>query len=210
MTEVFRAAWEDRDVAYLAAVYDGDDNISEYPMPLTVEANAERWIAASPPAFCNTNASELLARILPGFDQETRDFYRWQVSYANAELREIIATRLGIDVGRIEAIEPIERGQSGRITKLEIKGEQRVLVIGKELQIRRTLSRSHLYSSAFVVSAERDASEDHPHTFTLTGAGWGHGVGLCQIGAAVMAERGYTHDAILAHYFRGATLHALY
>lgn len=210
MTEVFRAAWEDRDVAYLAAVYDGDGDISAYPMPLPLEANAERWIAASPPAFCNTTASDLLARILPGFDQETRDFYRWQVSYANNELREIITARLGIDVGRLEAIAPLERGESGRITKLKITGEQRTLIIGKELQIRRALSRSHLYSSAFVVRTERDSTADYPQTFTLIGAGWGHGVGLCQIGAAVMAERGYPHDAILAHYFRGATLRALY
>lgn len=210
MTEVFRAAWEDRDVAYLAAVYDGDGDISAYPMPLTIAAPAEQWIQASPPAFCNTNASELLGRILPGSDQETRDFYRWQVSYTNDELREILAARLGIDIGRIAALEPIERGQSGRITKLKIKGEARTLIIGKELEIRRALSRSHLYSSAFVVQAERDAAEDYPHTFTLIGAGWGHGVGLCQIGAAVMAERGYTHEMILAHYFRGATLRALY
>ena len=212
MTEVFRAAWEDRDVAYLAAVYDGEssDDISVYPLPLTVEANAAQWIAASPKAFCNTNASELLARILPGFDQETADFYRWRVSYRNDQLREIIKARLGIDVGRIKAIDPIERGESGRLIKLKITGEQRTLTIGKELEIRRTLSRSHLYSSAFVVQAESDSASDYPHTFTLIGAGWGHGVGLCQIGAAVMAERGYTHDAILEHYFRGAVLRALY
>jgi SpoIID/LytB domain protein len=115
-----------------------------------------------------------------------------------------------MDVGRIKAIDPIERGASGRLIKLKITGEQRTLTIGKELEIRRTLSRSHLYSSAFVVQAESDSAADYPQTFTLIGAGWGHGVGLCQIGAAVMAERGYTHDAILGHYFRGAALRALY
>ena len=212
MTEVFGAAWEDRDVAYLAAVYDGDDpdDITAYSQPLTVEANAEQWIEASPPAFCNTDASQLLERILPGFDQATLDFYRWRVTYGNDELREIINARLGIDVGRIKAIEPLERGQSGRLVKLRIAGQLRTLTIGKELEIRRTFSRSHLYSSAFVVRAEGDSASDYPPAFTLLGAGWGHGVGLCQIGAAVMAERGYAHGAILAHYFRGAALRALY
>lgn len=210
MTELFRAAWEDRDVPYLASVYDGRGEIKEYAMPLTDEANSEAWIRSLPPAYCNTDSAELLARILPGFDQETRDFYRWKVVYSQDELREIIATRLGVDLGGIIALEPLERGESGRITRLGIKAEKLNLVIGKELEIRRAISRSHLYSSAFVVETEQGDAADYPQRFTLIGAGWGHGVGLCQIGAAVMADNGYSHEEILSHYFRGATLDSLY
>lgn len=209
VTEVYRAAWEDRDVPYLATVYDGDADLAAYPMPLTDEANAESWIRAAPQAFCNTRSKELLARILPGFDQETPDFYRWRVRYAADELRALIESRLGLDVGRIQSLEPLERGQSGRIIRLQIRGERRTLVIGKELEIRRALSRSHLYSSAFVVDTDAGDAE-YPQGFTLIGAGWGHGVGLCQIGAAVMADRGYLHSEILAHYFPGAQLQSLY
>jgi stage II sporulation protein D len=209
MTEVYRAAWEDRDVPYLAAVADSAETPVAYPMPLTREANAERWIRGAPQAFCNTRSKELLARILPGFDQETLDFYRWRVSYAADELRALITARLGVDVGRIKSLEPLERGPSSRIIQLQIRGEQRTLTIGKELEIRRALSRSHLYSSAFVIDTEAgDAA--YPQTFTLIGAGWGHGVGLCQIGAAVMADRGYSHGEILSHYFPGAQLQSLY
>ncbi len=210
MTEVFRAAWEDRDVEYLTAIYDGRDRVEEYGMPLTDEANSEAWIRSLPPAYCNTDSAELLARILPGFDQETRDFYRWKVVYSQDELREIISARLGNDVGRVLALEPALRGESGRIIKLGIKAEKRNLVIGKELEIRRTLSRSHLYSSAFVVETGQGDADSYPQSFTLIGAGWGHGVGLCQIGAAVMADEGHSHEAILTHYFRGATLGSLY
>ncbi len=209
VTEIYAAAWEARDVPYLAAVYDGAADIGAYSMPLTVEANAAAWIHATPPAFCNTHSKELLARILPGFDQETLDFYRWRVRYAADELRAIIESRLGVDVGRIRSLEPLERGQSGRIIRLRIDGDRQTLVIGKELEIRRALSRSHLYSSAFVVETET-GDGDHPQSFTLIGAGWGHGVGLCQIGAAVMADSGYAHAEILAHYFPGAQLRSLY
>jgi stage II sporulation protein D len=209
MTEVYAAGWEDRDVPYLAAIYDGADDITAHRMPLNDEANAEAWIRTAPPAFCNTQAKELLARILPGFDQETSDFYRWRVSYAGDELCTIIESRLGIDIGRIKSLEPLERGQSSRIIRLKISGERRTLIIGKELEIRRALSRSHLYSSAFVVdTASGDA--EYPQSFTLIGAGWGHGVGLCQIGAAVMADCGYLHGEILSHYFPGAQLQSLY
>lgn len=209
MTEVYRAAWEDRDVPYLAAVADSADTFTAYTMPLTDEANAERWIRSAPQAFCNTRSKELLARILPGFDQETLDFYRWQVSYTADELRALITARLGVDVGRIKSLEPLERGPSSRIIRLRIQGERRTLTIGKELEIRRVLSRSHLYSSAFVIDTEAGDGE-YPQTFTLIGAGWGHGVGLCQIGAAVMADRGYAHGKILSHYFPGAQLQSLY
>jgi SpoIID/LytB domain protein len=204
VTEVYRAAWEDKAVPYLKSIYDGPGELSGHRVPLTDEANAEAWITSSPRAYCNNISAELLARILPGFDQETRDFYRWQISYSQDELREMLQDKLGADVGRILALEPLERGESGRIIRLRIKGEARSIVIGKELEIRRALSRSHLYSSAFVVTA------DNAEQFRLKGAGWGHGVGLCQIGAAVMADQGHAHGEILAHYFRGASLRALY
>ena len=208
MTEEFRAAWEDRDMPYLRAAYDGEDEVAGYKMPLTVESNAEHWIRSNPPAFCHTDSAELLARILPGFDQETRDFFRWEAGYSNGELREIILDRTGLDPGRLVSLEAIERGKSARIVRLKITGEKLTVVIGKELQIRRALSRSHLYSSAFVVEAERGLSSSYPKRFKLIGAGWGHGVGLCQIGAAVMAERGYGHEGILAHYFNRTSLRA--
>src|SRR5438128_10054475 len=132
MTQVYALGVEDRDVPYLAVVYEGAEDIMAYRMPLNDEANAEAWIRTAPPAFCNTQAKELLTRILPGFDQETRDFYRWRVSYAADELRTIIESRLGIDVGRIKSLEPLERGQSGRIIRLKISGERRTLIIGKD------------------------------------------------------------------------------
>ncbi len=207
-TEVFSAAWEDRSVPYLTSVYDGPDEAADYAMPLTDEANAERWILSSPPAHCNVETRETLSRILPGFDQETEDFYRWRVEYEQKELRELLLARTGVDFGRIRSLDAVERGESGRIAKLRIAGEKRTMVIGKELEIRRALSRSHLYSSAFVV--KRLGDSDFPEAFELMGAGWGHGVGLCQIGAAAMAERGYTHEEILMHYFRNAALHRLY
>ena len=210
MTEEFRAAWDDRAVPYLRSAYDGEGEIAGYQMPLTVESNAERWIKSKPAAFCNTDSGELLARILSGFDQETRDFFRWRVEYANDDLSNIIFDRTGLDLGRLVSLEAIERGKSARIIRLKIVGEKQTAVIGKELQIRRALSRSHLYSSAFVVQPERSSSCEYPARFTLIGAGWGHGVGLCQIGAAVMADQGIGHEEILAHYFQGSSLRELY
>lgn len=210
MTETFSAAWESKEVPYLASVYDGEGKIAGYEMPLTIEANAEAWITSSPAAYCNTQSAELLSRILPGFDQETRNFYRWQVDYTQQELSEIIRARTGIDFGAILALEPVERGESGRLVRLKIIGEKQTLVIGKELEIRRALSRSHLFSSAFVARTEQISQSGIPEKFSLIGAGWGHGVGLCQIGAAVMADIGHKHEQILAHYFRGAALRELY
>jgi SpoIID/LytB domain protein len=207
-TEVFSAAWEDRSVPYLTSIYDGPGEIAGYTMSLTEEVNAARWILSSPPAYCNVEAREILSRILPNFDQETTDFYRWTVEYSQSELRDILLARTGIDFGRIRLLDAVERGESGRIVKLRITGENRTLIIGKELEIRRALSRSHLYSSAFVV--KRIGDGDFPEAFQLRGAGWGHGVGLCQIGAAAMAERGHTHEEILTHYFRNAALSRLY
>jgi peptidoglycan hydrolase-like amidase len=211
MTELFRAAWADEDVPYLSSVYDGPSGEhSGYLMPLSKEENAQAWITSSPPAYCGLVTRELLVRIVPGFDQETVDFYRWRVEYSQEELGELLLSRLGIDFGRIRELKPLERGESGRIIRLRIAGEKRTLVIGKELEIRRALSRSHLYSSAFVARGELGHLSDYPARFTLTGAGWGHGVGLCQIGAAVMADRGVGYEEILSHYFAGANVLKLY
>jgi SpoIID/LytB domain protein len=185
-------------------------------MPLIDEANDADWVNSAPPSYSDTDSHTLLKRILPGFDQETSDFYRWRVEYSQEELRSILSERLGFDPGAILSIAALERGESGRIVRLRITGEQRTVIVGKELEIRRTLSRSHLYSSAFVVESEgrsdseRSSDSEPPEHFVLIGAGWGHGVGLCQIGAAVMAEGGYEHREILNHYFRGTTITQAY
>ena len=193
ITERYATAWEDEAVPYLVSVYDGPGK------PQT--DNLERWIRSSPPAYCNTDDNELLSQILPGFDQETRDFYRWQIQYSVDEVSELIKARLGVDLGRVSDIEPLMRGSSGRIYRLKLSGDRDYVIIGKELEIRRALSRSHLYSSAFVVDKQAGR-------FTLTGAGWGHGVGLCQIGAAVMANQGKSYQEILQHYYHGTTVSA--
>jgi len=211
MTEVYRAAWEDKDVPYLPSIYDAPTQEPEgYVMPLSIEKNAVAWIDSSPDSYCGAVTPDLLRRIVPAFDQETPDFYRWRVEYGQSELREILKTRLGIDFGLIRSMEAIERGESGRIIRLNIVGANKTLVIGKELEIRRALSRSHLYSSAFVVHASDEQESGCPKSFVLSGAGWGHGVGLCQIGAAVMADRGANHLQILSHYFKGAETADLY
>jgi stage II sporulation protein D len=208
MSEVYRAAWEDKEVPYLTAVYDWLEDKENFPMPLTDEANAETWITGEPRAYCNTKSKALLAKILPGFDQETLDFYRWRVRYSQAQLKELLRNRTGIDFGEVLMIEAIERGPSSRIIKLKITGTQRTVIIGKELEIRRALSPSHLYSSAFVVRVVKTGKL--PEAFELIGAGWGHGVGLCQIGAAVMADSGLGHQEILSHYFKNSELRSLY
>jgi SpoIID/LytB domain protein len=195
LTESYATAWDDQEIPYLVSFPDG-------PMP-AVSSDPEAFIRSTPSAWCNTTDAELLARILPGFDQETRDFFRWRVEYGPEELGEIVASRLGVDLGAISALEPLARGPSGRIFRLRIAGEAGALVVGKELEIRRALSRSHLYSSAFVV----DRSE--AGRFVLTGAGWGHGVGLCQIGAAVLAAKGRSYREILGHYYPGTTVKRL-
>lgn len=209
MTESFDAAWADQRFDYLAVSYDGEDFPAGFNLPLTIEANAEKWIRQTPHAFCNTTDPNVLGKILPDFDQATRDFYRWRVTIAQEELQELLRRKLGIDFGAILRLEPVERAGSGRLVKLRIVGERETLIIGKELEIRRALSASHLYSSAFVIETSGNGSKI-PENFTLIGAGWGHGVGLCQIGAALMAERGYSFEQILAHYYRGAQLQNLY
>jgi SpoIID/LytB domain protein len=204
-SEVFATAWEDISVPYLVTVSDAG---VEHPL-ISSEAEVERWVHASPEAYCNTTDGGILRQVLPSFDQETTDFYRWTVSYTQAELAALLQKRSGIDFGVVHRLEPLQRGPSGRITRLRIVGLRRSVVVGKELEIRRWLSPSHLYSSAFVVKPE-GGTQDVPASFTLKGAGWGHGVGLCQIGAAVMAAKGFPAERIVQHYFRGAELKRLY
>ena len=208
-TELFASAWQDADVPYLQAFYDGETFPADYALPLDDEAKATRWIRGNPVAFCCTDDRTILQRILPSFDQETEDFYRWRVTIQQDELQALLKQKLKLELGAIRALEPIQRGASGRLTKLRIVGERATVSIGKELEIRRALSASHLYSSAFVVEAN-EITNGIPSSFTLIGAGWGHGVGLCQIGAALMAERGYSYQQILQHYYRGAALKPLY
>ncbi len=193
ITERYSTAWEDQEIRYLESVYDGPEQARSYIL--------ETWIRSDPPAYCNTRDSDLLSRILPGFDRETRDFYRWRVEYSPDELADLVKSRVGVDLGPIRDIEALARGPSGRIYRLKLSGERDYLFIGKELEIRRALSRTHLYSSAFVVDKELGR-------LVLRGAGWGHGVGLCQIGAAVMANEGRTYKEILQHYYRGTTVSA--
>jgi stage II sporulation protein D len=193
ITERYATAWEDEDIPYLESVCDGPAQSSTY--------SAETWIRSNPAAYCNTDDSELLSRVLPGFDQETRDFYRWRVAYTPEDLAALIRSRIAVDLGPIRDVQALARGPSGRIYRLKITGERDYIIIGKELEIRRALSRTHLYSSAFVVDKESGR-------FVLRGAGWGHGVGLCQIGAAVMANEGKTYTEILQLYYRGTTVSA--
>ncbi|WP_373730263.1 SpoIID/LytB domain-containing protein [Bacteroides heparinolyticus] len=209
--EEFQYCWEDAKHPYLAKQRDYSVN-SQKPTPpdLTQEAEADRWIRTSPEAFCNTTDKRILSQVLNNYDQETTDFYRWKVVYTQDELSALILKRSGIDYGQIIDLVPVARGTSGRLWKLKIVGTKKTLTIGKELEIRRTLSASHLYSSAFVVDKEELSPEGIPGRFVLTGAGWGHGVGLCQIGAAVMGEQGYTYDAILLHYYIDAQIEKLY
>ena len=175
-TEEFQYCWEDTPKPYLVSVED---------------------------PFCNTSDKRILRQVLNDYDQETPDFYRWKVEYTQTELSELVNRKLKLDLGEITDLVPLERGKSGRIWKLQIVGTKRTFTIGKELEIRRALSESHLYSSAFDVERKGDR-------FILKGKGWGHGVGLCQIGAAVMGEQGYNYEEILLYYYRGAEVKRIY
>ena len=214
--EEFQNCWENVRHPYLIGQR---DSRTENLLPdLSIEAEADKWIHTSPVAFCNTQDEKILSQVLNNYDQETADFYRWKVCYSQQELSELIHKRSGIDFGKIIDLIPIERGTSGRLVRLKIVGTLRTLTIGKELEIRRTLSTSHLYSSAFVVDKEykeeyrecKEEEQEIPSRFILTGAGWGHGVGLCQIGAAVMGEQGYKYEEILSHYYPGSTIERQY
>ena len=209
--EEFQYCWADTPRPYLQRGRDwcADKDVAVLP-DLTDEAEAERWIRSTPPAFCHTDDSRILARILNNYDCETPDFYRWHVEYTQEELADLIRERSGVDFGHIVDLVPVARGTSGRLWQLKIVGTRLTRVIGKELEIRRTLSRTHLYSSAFVTDKTDYRPDGLPGRFVLVGAGWGHGVGLCQIGAAVMALRGYGYKQILNHYYTGAVIAPAY
>lgn len=206
-TEEFQYCWENLRKPYLVALRDAPQ---QEALDLTVEANAVRWIRSSPESFCNTRDAKVLSQVLNNYDQETSDFYRWRVEYTQQQVQQLLTEKLGIDFGAVVDLIPVERGTSGRLSKLRIVGEKLTLVIGKELEIRRALSKSHLYSSAFVVDAFDRNEQGIPKRFALIGAGWGHGVGLCQIGAAVMGERGYSYKEILLHYYPGVIIKQIY
>ncbi len=210
ITEEFQYCWEDTPKTYLTAVRDIALGV-EHTLPnLTNEEEAEKWIRFNPPAFCNTQDKKILSEVLNDYDQETVNFYRWKETLSQEKLQQLIADKLKMELGAILDMKAVERGKSGRISKLQIIGTEKTFTIGKELEIRRTLSDSHLLSSAFVVDKYDKDEQGVPQRFELIGAGWGHGVGLCQIGAAVMGEQGYHYDAILLHYYQGAEIKKLY
>lgn len=209
IAETFENVWEPEVHQYLQAIIDNPDTPEGFDTDLTNEPAAEKWIRSAPAAFCNTREKEVLSQILNDYDQETKNFYRWKLTYQQPNLAELIARKSGRDFGAILDLIPVERGKSGRLKKLKIVGSKLTLTIGKELEIRKTLSESHLYSSAFVVDI-LNVENGIPGEFVFTGAGWGHGVGLCQIGAAMMGAKGYKYNEILLHYFRGATISKKY
>jgi SpoIID/LytB domain protein len=208
-TEEFEYCWEDKHYPYLTSVRDAEEEENLSFPDLTKEEEAEHWIRKAPKSFCDTHDKKILSQILNNYDQETTDFYRWKVRYTQTELAELIRTKTKSDYGDIIDLIPVQRGPSGRICKLKIVGTLKTLTIGKEMEIRRTLSDSHLFSSAFVVD-KGEIKEGIPQWFLLSGAGWGHGVGLCQIGAAVMGEKGYSYEEILLHYYKGAEIRKFY
>ncbi len=198
-TEDFATAWDDKRVPYLKSISDA----SVPHRPIKTEEEASAWCLTNPDAYCNTKDECLLEKILPDFDRETKAFFRWTTEYSRSELGEILREKSGLDFGTLKEIVPLHRGPSGRISRLEIVGSKKSMIVGKELEIRGWLSRTHLYSSAFVVTAEAGR-------FIFHGAGWGHGVGLCQIGAAVMATNGFSSEEILKHYFWGVEIQKIY
>ena len=208
-TEEFEYCWEDKHYPYLTSIRDAEEEENLSFPDLTKEEEAEHWIRKAPKSFCDTHDKKILSQILNNYDQETTDFYRWKVRYTQEELAELIRTNTKSDYGDIIDLIPVQRGPSGRICKLKIVGSLKTFTIGKEMEIRRVLSSSHLFSSAFVVDKGR-LKEGVPEYFLLSGAGWGHGVGLCQIGAAVMGEKGYSYEEILLHYYKGAEIRKFY
>ena len=217
VTEEFQYCWEDTPKNYLSSVRDIIQGVKSAgtaapaPLPsLQDEAAADAWIRSNPPAFCNTTDKKILSQVLNDYDQETADFYRWKVTLTQEKLKQLLDEKLKMKFGDILDLQAEERGKSGRISKLRIVGTEKTFVIGKELEIRRALSDTHLYSSAFVVDRCDIDEKGVPQRFDIIGAGWGHGVGLCQIGAAVMGEEGFDYDAILLHYYQGAEIKKVY
>jgi len=207
VTEVFENVWEPVNHSYLQKIVDNNFIPEGFSLDLENEDSAKQWMMGKPDAFCNSSDKTVLKQILNDYDQETNDFFRWKVVYSQDELSELVKVRTGIDFGTILDLIPIKRGGSARLIKLKIVGTLKTMTIGKELEIRKTLSKSHLYSSAFIIEKQEIAGKLH---FIMHGAGWGHGVGLCQIGAAVMGDKGFSYHEILLHYFRGAGLERKY
>lgn len=209
ITESFENVWEPVKHSYLTSVVDYKFEPENYKFDFSNEMNVRKWIKSMPYAFCNTHDKKILSHVLLDYDQATTDFYRWKVEYNQLEISKIINSKSGINFGEIIDLVPVQRGLSGRLIKLKIIGTKKTLTFGKELEIRRVLSKTHLYSSAIIIEKE-DIQKDVPQKFIIYGAGWGHGVGLCQIGAAVMASKGYQFDEILLHYFKNARLKKIY
>ncbi len=209
VTETYENVWSNEEVPYLSSIEDIDSPTEFSGINLTIENNAQEWIKGNPESFCNTNNENLLKTILKDYDSETKNFYRWKEELTQSEIKELLSAKTGIDFGNILDLIPLERGKSGRIVRLKIVGTKREKIFGKELEIRKILSKSHLYSSAFIVE-KKIIIENVPQIFVLRGAGWGHGVGLCQIGAAVMSNKGYEFDEILNHYFPNAQIKKLF
>ncbi len=199
LTEEFDTAWDNKRIPYLGSISDA----SIPHRPIGTEEEASHWILSDPEAYCNTKDERLLEKILLDIDRETKGFFRWRIEYSHEELEKILREKSGFDFGTLQEIVPLHRGPSGRISLLKILGSKRSMTVGKELEIRRWLSRSHLYSSAFLVTVEAGQ-------FVFRGAGWGHGVGLCQIGAAIMATKGFSAEEILKHYYRGIQIRKIY
>ncbi len=209
ISESFENVWEPVKYDYLTSIPDYKFSAENFNADFSNERNAIKWIKGNPPSYCSTTDKKILSQVLLDYDQETTDFFRWKVVYTQTQLSEIIKTKSGIDFGYILDLIPVERGRSSRLTKLKIIGTNRTMTIGKELEIRKYLSKTHLYSSAIVIE-KSEIENGIPQKFEILGAGWGHGVGLCQIGAAVMAEKGHEFDEILLHYFKNAELRKIY
>ncbi len=209
ITELFENVWEPKAHPYLVKVTDNDKEPDGFDTHLNTEEKAVKWIKNLPQAFCNTRDKQVLSQVLNDYDQETQDFYRWTKAYTQEEIRNLLKSRIDIDVGKVVELIPLERGTSGRLIKLKIVGTHGEKTIGKELEIRKAFSTSHLYSSAFFTEYQ-DLEDGIPQKFIFKGSGWGHGVGLCQIGAAVMGNKGYAYKDILMHYFKGAELKKAY
>ena len=207
LTESFENVWEPVKHPYLISVVDYKFEPENFNLDFSDEENSKKWISGNPHSFCNTSDRKILSHILVDYDRETKDFFRWKVEYSQEELSALLKEKSGVDFGEIIDLIPVERGDSSRIVKLKIVGTKKTLSVGKELEIRRFLSKTHLYSSAFIV---KKIGKNIPEKFIIHGAGWGHGVGLCQIGAAVMAEKGYNFDEILLHYFKNSELKKIY
>ena len=205
ITELFENVWEPVPHPYITSVACHPSPVTPHPSPVTRHASRVT-------DFCASTNKQALSQVLNDYDLETKNFYRWEVTLTQAEIKDLLLRKINVDVGNVIDLVPVERGVSGRLIRLKIVGDKNTIVIGKELEIRKALSESHLYSSAFEVEKVFSSSEDSiiPDSFILKGAGWGHGVGLCQIGAAIMGAKGYSYQEILTHYFPNANVVKMY